>query len=127
MSFLSLKKPEKSYKFVLKAGFFGLFVNFILIIIFASIYSFFDKNENSIFKGMDKKTHRKFGDYLYFSVIINTTLGLGEIIPVNNGNPNDESFIKSKSISRVLVSIHILTSILVNNLLISFYDLKLSN
>ena len=94
-----------------------------LIATFACIYQTVDREERSIFNGLAGIKYRQFGDYMYLSVIINTTLGLGEIVPMKNNEPE---FKEKQSISRMLVATHIMTSLAVNDALDSFENIKLS-
>lgn len=123
--FFSLQKPKKTYSYVFQNGLFFFIVNTALIILFGYIYYKFDNDETSIFEGMPDIKNRKFYEYIYFSTIINTTLGLGEIIPTKNVE-NKEELMKKKLVSRTLVGIHIFISILINDMLDSFENIKLS-
>lgn len=123
--FFSLQKPKKTYSYIFQNGLFFFIVNTALIILFGYIYYKFDNDEKSIFEGMPDIENRKFYEYIYFSTIINTTLGLGEIIPTKNLE-NKEELMKKKLLSRTLVGIHIFTSILINDMLDSFENIKLS-
>ena len=123
--FFSLQKPKKTYSYIFQNGLFFFIVNTALIILFGYIYYKFDNDEISIFEGMPDIKNRKFYEYIYFSTIINTTLGLGEIIPTKNLE-NKEELMKKKLVSRTLVGIHIFISILINDMLDSFENIKLS-
>lgn len=123
--FFSLQKPKKTYSYIFQNGLFFFIVNIALIILFGYIYYKFDSDETSIFEGMPDIKNRKFYEYIYFSTIINTTLGLGEIIPTKNVENKDE-LMKKKLVSRTLVGIHIFISILINDMLDSFENIKLS-
>jgi len=125
--FFTLIKPnKKSYDYVWKTGLLWLTFNLIIISTFALIYKYYDSGEKSIFKGLQSEKQRSYSDYFYFSIIINTTLGLGEIVPLSIGDHSDPDFIRSKSLSRKLVAIHIMTSLLFNDMLDSFENIKLA-
>ena len=121
--FFILAKPAKTYTYILQNTLLWFTVNITLIIIFALIYQAFDKEEKSMFNGLSNIEQRRFSDYLYFSVIINTTLGLGEIVPIT---VNSVEFRSKQRISRSLVAFHIMSSLIVNDALDSFENLKLS-
>jgi hypothetical protein len=123
--FFSLQKPKKTYAYIFQNGLFFFIVNALLIILFGYIYYKFDTDEISIFEGMPNIKNRKMSEYIYFSTIINTTLGLGEIIPTKNVE-NKQELMKKKLVSRTIVGIHIFISILINDMLDSFENIKLS-
>ncbi len=121
--FFILAKPAKTYTYILQNTMLWFTFNITLIIVFASIYQAFDKEEKSMFNGLSDINQRGFSDYLYFSIIINTTLGLGEIVPIKD---NSVQFRSRQRISRSLVATHIMSSLLINDALDSFENLKLS-
>lgn len=125
-NYFSLQKPTKSLNFLVHTGALWLAINFFSILLFACIYYYYDNEPESIFKGMHHESHRTFNDYLYFSTIINTTLGLGEIIPNNEGNVNDPNFQRKRSLSRKLVCFHVMFSLFINDMMDSFENLKLA-
>ena len=121
--FFLLVKPAKTYTYILQNTLLWLVVNVTIIIIFALIYRAFDKDEKSMFNGLSNIDDREFSDYLYFSIIINTTLGLGEIVPIKD---NSIEFRSKQRLSRALVAAHIMGSLIINDALDSFENLKLS-
>lgn len=114
-----LKKPKKNLDFFKNIASKWLLLNFTIIIFWARVYMQIDKKEGTIFRGM-KGTEKTFFDYFYFSVIITSTLGLGEIVPDPEANRNDT--IKG----RTCVMIHILCALFLNDLLDSYENLILS-
>ena len=114
-----LKKPKKDLDFFKNIGSKWLVLNLSIIIFWAWVYMHIDKKERSIFRGM-KGTEKTFFDYFYFSVIITSTLGLGEIVPDPEADRNDT--IKG----RTAVMIHILSALFLNDLLDSYENLILS-
>ena len=123
--FFSLKKPEKTYLYIFQNALLFFIVNSLVIILFGYIYYKFDTDEDSIFEGMPDIKNRKFHEYIYFSTIINTTLGLGEIVPTKNIE-NKQELMRKKLISRMLVGTHIFLSLIVNDMMDSFENIKLS-
>ena len=117
MKFFSLSKPAKTYTYVAQNSFLWLTTNVALIVFFALIYRAYDHREESIFNGLAGIESRRFSDYLYLSVIINTTLGLGEIVPFKDNSPEHK---ERQHISRVLVATHIMSSLFLNDALDSF-------
>lgn len=113
------KKPKKNMSFFTNIGSKWILLNFGIIIIWAFIYMKIDDKSQSIFKGMDRSKNTYF-DYLYFSVIITSTLGLGEIVP-------DPEKKRTNTVrGRIAVMIHILTSLFLNDILDSYENLILS-
>ena len=123
MSFFSLSKPAKTYTYVAQNSLLWLTTNLALILFFAMVYRAYDDEERSIFNGLAGIKERRFSDYLYLSVIINTTLGLGEIVPMKENAPELR---QRQHISRILVATHIMTSLFLNDALDSFENIKLA-
>ena len=123
MGFFTLVKPNKTYTYIAQNTLLWLVTNVALIILFALVYRHYDDEEKSIFTGLAGIEHRRFSDYLYLSVIINTTLGLGEIVPFRENLPVHK---ERQHISRILVSVHIMSSLMMNDVLDSFENIKLA-
>ena len=82
-------------------------------LLFALVYYFIDQtydDDVSRLKGVTDKT--KFSNYIYYSIIITSTLGLGEIVP----HPGDEKIEPSWKM-RTALCIHIFTFIFANSFL----------
>lgn len=123
MRFFSLSKPAKTYTYVAQNSLLWLATNLALILLFALVYRAYDDEEVSIFNGLAGIEQRRFSDYIYLSIIINTTLGLGEIVPFKDNAPEHR---ERQHVSRVLVAVHIMTSLLLNDALDSFENIKLA-
>ena len=124
---ISLKKPKKTYKFMTKISLIWLFLNVTLINLFASLYMLYDKeHDDSIFRGIKGTKNRTYFDYFYLSVIINSTLGLGEIVPTDEGDIEDKDFKSKQMTSRILICCHIMTSLYFNDILDTYENIKLS-
>lgn len=114
-----LKKPKKNIEFFKKIGSKWLALNIGIIFLWAWIYMNIDKKDGTIFKGI-KGTDKTFFDYFYFSVIITSTLGLGEIVPDPDSNRKD--MIRG----RTTVIAHIISTLFLNDMLDSYENLILS-
>ena len=124
---LSLKKPQKTYSFMGKISLIWLLLNVALINLFAYLYMLYDKDhDDSIFRGIKGTKNRTYFDYFYLSVIINSTLGLGEIVPTDEGDIEDKDFRSKQITSRVLICTHIMTSLYFNDILDTYENLKLA-
>ena len=80
----TFKKPGKTegFKFPLKYASITVLVILLVSIIFAFIYYLIDRtydDDRSRLRGVSDKN--SFASYLYYSIIITSTLGLGEIVP----------------------------------------------
>lgn len=124
---LSLKKPKKTFGFMGSISLLWLFLNVILINLFALLYMTFDKDhDESIFRGIKDTKNRNYFDYFYLSVIINSTLGLGEIVPTDEGDIEDKDFRSKQITSRILICTHIMTSLYFNDILDTYENIKLA-
>jgi len=104
-----------------------IIVNSIIIIIAACVYWWVDVDrEESYFNGINSKGKRSFYEYLYFSVIITSTLGLGEIVPRKVDYSTDKKPVENKSLGRVMVASHIMMSLLLNDMVDSHENFILS-
>uniref|UniRef100_A0A6C0KD98 Potassium channel domain-containing protein n=1 Tax=viral metagenome TaxID=1070528 RepID=A0A6C0KD98_9ZZZZ len=103
----------KTFLFRMASSWFGL--NIGIIVMFACIYYFIDKERKiSYFTGISKqKNDRTFTDYLYFSVIVTSTLGLGEI----TAQKPDDVTGRFSQFGRGLIAGHVMLSLLLNDML----------
>jgi len=67
-----------------KNKFITVFINLILIIVFASIYFALGTKENFQFKNDPNQTALTPLTALYFSFVTHCTIGYGDIIPTSN-------------------------------------------
>lgn len=120
---LGMAKTFEFKKFIKTMAASWVAVNASVILLFACVYYTIDKHrENSYFTGISKnREDRLFSDYLYFSVIISSTLGLGEIAP-RRPEENTEFSI----VGRVVIATHILFSLFVNDVLDSIENFVLA-
>jgi len=92
-------------------------LNMSLVLFFALVYYVTDHSRPiSYFSGIDDNPeNRKFTDYLYFSVIVTSTLGLGEIVP----KTKEENKLSTQQwrIGRGIVALHIMSSLMLNDML----------
>mgnify|MGYP001185203398 CR=1 FL=1 len=110
-----------------KISLIWLLLNVALINLFAYLYMLYDKDhDDSIFRGIKGTKNRTYFDYFYLSVIINSTLGLGEIVPTDEGDIEDKDFRSKQITSRVLICTHIMTSLYFNDILDTYENLKLA-
>lgn len=115
-------KPVKSWSTPLNFAISTLILNLLLSLLFGCVYFIIDNNFNtsggSLLRGIEPEQMKYFGSYIYFSVIITSTLGLGEIVPSNSKKP--------ASIMRFIVCLHIMTVIFMNDFLDSVENMLLS-
>jgi len=119
LSFLNFNKPEKGLYSVINI--FSLFVitDIITIIIYSLLYYYNDNEYNekgefdSMFNGIQK---REYIEYLYYAIIINTTLGLGDI--------NPKQIHKNSVISRYLTASHTIIALWIDYMIITMVDVK---
>lgn len=117
---LTKLKKENKLAFLGKMASAWIALNMTIILLFAYIYKVIDSKtgeKKSMFRGITHKD--KFGEYIYFSVIITTTLGLGEIVP-------DPDAIEKSWPARFAVATHILSTLWFNDILDSIENIKLS-
>lgn len=125
---VTLKKPKKKdYSFMGAMSVLWIVVNISIIVFFGTLYYLVDINrEESYFRGLGNKDARTYFDYIYFSVVVTTTLGLGEIVP-HTPVDEDGSRIEHRSkIGRIIVMIHILFSVYSNDVLDTWENLHLA-
>ena len=108
-----LKNPGKKagLKVPLRFAMSSVVTLLVISLIFATVYYYIDQSyddKESRLKGIADKTN--FGNYIYYAIIITSTLGLGEIVP----HPGDEK-IKPSWKMRTTLCIHIFTFIFVNS------------
>lgn len=115
---LNFKKPSKTegIKFPLKYASVTVLAILLVSITFATIYYFIDHtydDDRSRLRGVSDKN--SFASYLYYSIIITSTLGLGEIVP----HTGDDSVPVSWSM-RTAVCMNVFAFIFVTNFLDSW-------
>lgn len=119
---LAKKMGFKTFLGRMASSWFGL--NSCIILVFALVYYMMDNGrEHSYFTGISKdKKSRSFSDYLYFSVIVTSTLGLGEI----TAKSPDETDGRYSHIGRAVIAAHIMLSLLLNDMLDSIENFILA-
>lgn len=120
---ITLNKPKSKHKFMMSMILYYFIINFALSILFAFVYQYVDnKHGDSKLKGLASPKDRSFVDYLYFSIIINSTLGLGEVSPRTGTNGNEQK----SSYMRLCVAVHIFSVLWINDILDTYENIKLS-
>lgn len=99
-------KPSKKsgIKFPLKAAMLSTVSLIFISFIFAIIYYIADKqsdSDKSELRGLKDKDN--FGNYVYYSIIISSTLGLGEMVPYTDAEREESSWLM-----RIILCIHVI-------------------
>ena len=113
--FFNLRVFPKNYKLFLIASITLWFaVNIGLIFVFSIIYYFYDSGYKSKFDGL-KDGKRYYFEYLYLSGMVGTLVGFGDVVA------------KRDPLTKFIVIFHVICSLLLNYILLSFKELKLAD
>lgn len=112
----SFNRPTKNVRFAFPIKIAGAAILALLAnsLLFALIYYALDQrfeDKESRIKGVKDK--KNFWNYLYFAIVIGSTLGLGDMIP----NPGDEKRETSKEM-RIVIALQVFASLF----LVKFVD-----
>ena len=115
-------KPFKNWGTPLSFALTTLIVNLMLALYFAVIYYWVDNNYNetdeSLLAGIHKAGKTDISNYIYFSIIITSTLGLGELVPRKDPKPSYAM--------RFVVCTQIMLTLFVNDFIDSTENMLLS-
>ena len=97
---------------------------FLVVLIFSLVYytidTVYNKDEKSMLRGVKEKT---YFNYFYYTVIITTTLGLGEIVPYTEDDRPDH---KNLWIMRTATMLNIVSIFFINDFIDSSENFKLA-
>jgi uncharacterized membrane protein len=116
MNEFSFKRPTKKarFGFPLKVASTSVLALLLNSFVFALVYFIADRmndDDKSRIKGIQDKNN--FWNYVYFSIVIGSTLGLGDMIP-NSGDTSRRTSVEM----RVIIALHVLASLF----LVKFVD-----